>query len=223
MKMSDSVYLGHSDRGEIEIVQTPELIESARTAAQERLESRGLPQSWAETGVLLDEEYLVVHRDPVRFPDGTLGTYVRVRWADRFGDGVVILPLLDSKIVLIHHFRHATRAWHWEIPRGFGDLSMSAADSAARELAEEIGAQPTRLRPLGQINPDSGMSGNVVHLFLADVAHVATLDRKEGIGKAVQLTVRELNEWIARGQITDGFTLAAVALASAQGYLPSGN
>ena len=61
------------------------------------------------------------------------------------GAGVVILPVKDGKILLMHNFRHATRSWQWEIPRGFGEPGVSAEDQARAEVSEEIHAQVSEL------------------------------------------------------------------------------
>lgn len=69
----------------------------------------------AAGGVLYRDRYLTLLRDPVRFPDGREGTYIR-SIGTTAEPGCVVLPLLDGEVVLIEHFRHATRSWHWELP-----------------------------------------------------------------------------------------------------------
>lgn len=75
----------------------------------------------AAGGVVYQDPYVLLVRDAVRFPDGRTGTYMRSVSATA-APGCVILPLLGDRMVLIEHYRHATRSWHWEIP----------ADSARR-------------------------------------------------------------------------------------------
>ncbi|MGP3928192.1 hypothetical protein [Streptomyces sp. 8N616] len=69
--------------------------------------------------MVYEDAYVMLLRDPVRFPDGRTGTYIRSVSAMQ-EPGCVVLPLLGGEVVLLEHFRHATRSWHWEVPRGFG-------------------------------------------------------------------------------------------------------
>ncbi|MFT2017385.1 NUDIX hydrolase [Streptomyces sp. 796.1] len=118
-------------------------------------------------GVVYEDAYVTVVRDVVRFPDGAHGLYLRVL-PRATGPGVVVLPLTPAgRVVLVEHYRHATRGWHWEVPRGMGEPGASGADSAARELHEEIGARPADLVPLGALHPDTGLLSSRVELFAA--------------------------------------------------------
>ncbi len=219
MKQSTELYPGNAAEGEIEILMDPGRVAQAQEAARVNLQQQGLSHTWAQTGKIFEDDYLTIYRDPVCFPGGKLGTYLRVEWAQRHGNGVVMLPRLKDRFVLIRHFRHATRSWHWELPRGFGEPNTSSEESAARELSEEIGAKPTSLKHLGAFNPDSGMTGHKVDAYSADIDTVKGLERSEGIGGSKLVTAKELQSMIADGQITDGMTLCAVGLASAMGHL----
>lgn len=212
-------YRGKASDGEIEILTDQVDVGRAIEAARRRLRDKGLPESWASTGKVFEDEYATVYRDPVRFPDGGLGTYLRIAWAERFGDGVAILPRLNGGFVLTRHFRHASRSWHWEIPRGFGDPIAPSSSNARRELMEEIGATPTALLHLGAVYPDAGITDNEVHVFLADIDCIGALGRPEGISDAQIKAPGELMRMIAAGEISDGITLAAVSLAIAKGHL----
>src|SRR5579885_381339 len=112
-------------------------IGEAETQMAERLKSVGKPIEWARVGIAYQDQYLLLLRDAVRYPDGSLGTYIRS--VDQYPGmvGVVILPMYKGQVLLIRHFRHATRTWHLELPRGFGQ-SLKTEDDARRELYEEI-------------------------------------------------------------------------------------
>ncbi|WP_260848717.1 pyridoxal-dependent decarboxylase [Streptomyces sp. SLBN-118] len=63
-----------------------------------------------------DQRWMLL-QDPVVFPDGRHGRYLRmVSPQPQPETGAAVLPLLGGNVVLIQHFRHATRAWRWEIP-----------------------------------------------------------------------------------------------------------
>jgi ADP-ribose pyrophosphatase len=215
----DDVYRGRASEGEVEILSEPTEVDQALDAARRQLRAQELPEEWADTGKVFEDEYVTLYRDPVRFPGGKLGTYLRISWSEKLGNGVVILPKLNNSFVLTRHFRHATRAWHWEIPRGFGERNASSIQNATRELMEEIGVEPLSLKFLGVIYPDAGMTGHKADVYLADIARIGKVDRREGISHAVVRRPHELLDMIAKGDISDGVTLSAVGLALAQGYL----
>ncbi|MFJ5549992.1 NUDIX hydrolase [Streptomyces sp. NPDC093225] len=171
----------------------------------------------AAGGVLWEDQYLLLVRDPVRFPDGREGTYLRGIGAT--GEpGCVVLPMLPGgRVVLIEHFRHATRSWHWEVPRGMGTAGLGDRANAAKELGEEIGAKVLSLTPLGDVHPDSGMTADRVRLFAALVDGVGELETGEGIRAARTMTFAEAEALVASGELSDGFTLAALYRARLAG------
>jgi ADP-ribose pyrophosphatase len=151
-------------------------------------------------------------------PDGSLGTYVRSLVPAT--PGVVILPLLANRVVLIRHFRHATRQWHLELPRGFGSPNSTPETDARRELLEEIGAEATELIDLGRLHPDTGMDNSSVCLFAAHVTALGPAGVDEGISDLLTVSSQRLADLIRDGEITDGYTIATYARALLRDVLP---
>jgi ADP-ribose pyrophosphatase len=193
-------------------------------------QEHGIPADFADIGIVYRDPFVIVVRDAVRFRGGTVGAYVRVLDAQG-GAGAVVLPILsDGRIVLLRHFRHADRAWHWEVPRGFAEADADPAENARRELMEEIGCTPVDLVPLGRTFPDTGARAGAAEVFLAridaaafdtavaDPAVVASAV-EEGIDEIVAVEPGVLHDMVRDGRITDGFTLAAYAFACARGEL----
>jgi ADP-ribose diphosphatase len=209
-----------------EILVDPELVAEAESSERDYLHSQGLPESWSRTGVVYEDPYLIVLRDAVRAPDGSLGTHVRTVPA-RGAAGAAVIPLLDSKVVLLRHFRHATRRWHLEIPRGFGEEGVSPADQARQELREEIGAEADDLLYLGGFHTNTGAASDQVELFLAKISALGSLQTDEGIDAVEILTPQQLACLIDGNgpggnlaAITDSFTIGAFTRAWLRGLLP---
>lgn len=200
------------------IVTEPGEVEAAEAQEADRLRRNGRPESWSGTGVIYEDGYLLVLRDAVRRPDGTLGTYVRTL-SGSTSRGVAVLPLKGDEAILIRHFRHATRTTHLEIPRGFGEEGLTSAQQAATELREETGATTDEVIELGEIYPNTGISGDPVDLFLARVRDVGEPQLGEGICAIEAVPVPRLAQMIASGEVTDSFAIAAYARASLGGYL----
>lgn len=170
----------------------------------------------AAGGVLYQDPYVMLVRDAVRFPDGREGTYIRAIGATA-EPGCVVLPLLEGRVVLIEHFRHAPRAWGWEIPRGFGTQGLEDAANAAKELREEIGAEVLELLPLGVVHPDTGVMGDRVLLYAARIDGIGALAVGEGIRRTLTVPFEEAEAMVLDGRITDGFTMAALLRARLAG------
>jgi ADP-ribose pyrophosphatase len=169
------------------------------------------PLSFADLGIILEDPYFMVVRDLVEFPDGQMRGYCRViNQADlRGGRGVVVLPEYEGKIILLHQYRHPTRQWHYEVPRGYGEPNTPSIVNARKEIGEEIGGIITELFDLGEFYNNSGFEGSAVSLFFAKLSSIGSPNVNEGIESFVLLEIPEFEHWIADGKITDGFTIAA--------------
>lgn len=173
-------------------------------------------------GVIYQDRWITLLRDRVQFPDGATGSYNRLL-STTPTPGCVILPILGDQIILIEHYRHSTRRWHLEIPRGCGAPTQTREETAIRELAEEIGGTAEQLWDLGSVHPDTGiLGGDPVGLFAAQVSSVGEIDGHEGIRRMIRVSVGEVEQMVIRGEVTDGFTLAALYRARLFGVLPDG-
>ncbi|MFD5285765.1 NUDIX hydrolase [Streptomyces rubrogriseus] len=221
-----------NEPGGIEILTDPALVRRARRSAVPtvRRGPLGSLRAWARaalrpvpTGVVSANRYLWYLRDPVRFPDGRLGLYDRLLPPPESSPGVVVLPLLGdgAKVVLIEHYRHATRDRHWEAVRGFGDPGATGEENVARELAEEVSARPTAVTALGELHPDTGLCAHRVELYAARVQSVGAPEVGEAIQRVITVPAAEAEAMVADGRITDGFTVAVLYRARLAGLFTS--
>jgi ADP-ribose pyrophosphatase len=179
------------------------------------------PVAWAKIGLVLDDPYVTIIRDLVEFPDHKLGGYLRIINSAEIksGHGVVIFPIVRQKIVLINNYRHATRSWHLEVPRGFGEPNTPAERQARAEISEEIDGEVDELIELGDLHNNTGLEGNLVKVFLARLRKIGKTDKAQGIKGVSLLTVDELEAKLINSTITDGFTIAAYTLARLKGFI----
>lgn len=199
----------------LQIILDKEKILAWQSKRKKELSQLKDPSEWAEIGILFDDPYLKVIRDLVRFPSGRLGGYNRIiNSADlEGGRGAAILPMFEGEIVLLHQFRHPTRSWHYEIPRGFGEPNLSPEENAKQEILEEIEGTIEELIPLGGFHTNTGIEGNNVALYFAKLSDMGSGNQDEGIESIKLLEVEDFEKWIRDGLVTDGFTLAAYARA----------
>jgi ADP-ribose pyrophosphatase len=183
-----------------------------------RLREEGRPEEFGDIGVVYEDAFVIAVRDAVRFRDGSVRPYIRLLGAT-VGTGAAVMPMLtDGRILLAWHFRHASRGWQWEIPRGFAEPGDDGATTATRELREEVGVAVDRVELLGRITAE----GNNDEIYLArlnaaDLPEAMTDDATgEGLDEIKLVTPAELARMIADGEITDEYLLAAYAFAVAK-------
>ena len=157
----------------------------------------------------------------MEFPDGSRGSYFRVlSQADLHGgQGVVVLPAMNNRYLLLRQYRHPTRSWSYEVPRGFGEPGVPAEQQAKNEVKEETQGDVDELIDLGIYHSNTGMEGNKVRLFFANLKSIGKPAQAEGIESYRWVSLGELEEMIATAKITDGFTIAAYTRAKLQGIL----
>jgi len=173
-------------------------------------------QRAVSAGIAYQDEYYLLIRDAVRFRNGSVGPYIRLIHAAGSG-GAAALPLLGGKVILIRHQRHATRASHWEIPRGFAHQGEDPLETARREVEEELGVSDPELEELGSVHPDTGASNGCTRLYLARINKIGKAESDEGIDETCQVSLDQLYSMVRTGDITDSFTLAAVLQARIRG------
>jgi len=180
-----------------------------------KLEDKRLPAKWARVGIVYQDQYGMILRDAVRFPGGALGTYIRFIPSANGTPSVIILPMYQGQMLLIRRFRHATRTWHLEIPRGHGVKGLSGEENARRELEEEIEATVSRLISIGNLEEGPGLTGEPAELFFANVDSYGELNTFEGITELLQVRVREFEHMILENEITDFFYYHRLSLCKA--------
>jgi ADP-ribose pyrophosphatase len=202
----------------IRIALDPEEIAAIETEVAIRYEQNRWPRQWATAGLCYQDPYLRLIRDAVVFPDGYRGIHHRVLSSDVVS-GAAVLPLHQDRLVLLRHFRHPTRRWHWEIPRGAIEAGSTAEQTARDELREEIGAEAETLTPLGLVHGSSALVSGAAALYFATITAPGQVPLHEGISGFRHVTLSEIESMIAQGDITDSFTLAAVLKARLAGLI----
>lgn len=162
-------------------------------------------------GVVYESPYRLLLVDLIE--DGKGGCYPYERLVNAAeGGGVVMIPLWRGRILLLRQYRHPLREEQLCFPRGFSEAGSKARENAERELWEELGARCQRILPLGEVAPDSGLSASAAEVFLCELESYEPSLREEGVREILTLSEEELKQCLVRGEINDGFTLAALTL-----------
>lgn len=122
---------------------------------------------------------------------------------------VVIIPRTDSgKYVLVRQYRFPLEKHLWEFPAGGREPREGFPKAARRELMEEIGMKPGKLKKLLEFYPTPGVSGEKMHVFLAEDLSPAVAQKDEDEEFELgTFSLTEIGKMIRRGEIVDGKTL----------------
>ena len=125
---------------------------------------------------------------------------------------VVVLPVFpDGRILMIRQYRHSAEQYLWELVAGRRDGEETFAHGAHRELQEETGYTARSMRQLCDLFPSPGFLREKMVIFLAQglEAGPANPEADEKITSRMFL-LREVLEWIQRGKIRDGKSIAGI-------------
>ena len=149
-----------------------------------------------------------VRRDRVSEPGGV----VAVRDIVVHPGSVVLLPIFpDGTILLVRQYRHAARAFLWELVAGRVDAGESPVQAAHRELAEETGYSARRLRKLLEIFPSPGFVSERMWIFFATgLAPGAARPEDDERISARRFSLAALERMIRRGALRDAKSIAAI-------------
>lgn len=221
--------LGCHKIGEIEISIDSKIIGSVIESRKSKkrpqsYQTNSLDDKFEDIGIIFEDEYLLVVRDAVIFKNGKLGSYVRVfeRPALTGQTGVVILPFRDDLIYFNRIFRHATRRWELELPRGYREEDNSLEEAVEIELLQEVGLKIESIQNLGEIQSNTGLLAGSVQAYLVTLLPgEAKSDPEDGesISDTLTLTLNEVNQKIINGEIRDGFTLSTLYLAQVRNFI----
>lgn len=202
--------LGSVEKGEIEIITNKEQILEVQEIERQRFLRSGYSKDQAyeasRAGIISEDKFWYWVRDAVRFPSNYQGLYNRVFWKSSIGGapGVCVLPIDDEgKIYLNIHFRHATRSWELELPRGKREATETPEEAVHRELKEETGITLKELSLLGEMAPDTGSLACVMPIYFGKLSEQGQQQAEytEAIIKVISMNLDELHDALEKGFI----------------------
>lgn len=130
--------------------------------------------------------------------------------------GVVIIPMLGEKFILIEHQRGNEVLL--EFPRGFLEAGESHHEGGLRELKEELNLDAVSHSILGELRTDSGLIRDNIAAVKCRLNNLdgIVLQHSEGVLAWRELTFSEVLNEVKSGGIKDNFTLASLMLLAAQ-------
>lgn len=158
-----------------------------------------------ESQLAFEGVFLRVYADKVRAPDG----HIAPREYLTHPGAVMMIPLLDDgRLVLERQYRYPLRRSFIEFPAGKIDAGESLLACAQRELREETGYVASDWTYLGGFHNAIGYCDEKIEVYLArGLTHEGGKSDDGEVLEIFHATIDELQQWIARGDVTDAKTI----------------
>ncbi len=172
-------------------------------------------ERWIERATLYQGPIFSVTGGRVELPDGVIAR----RDVLEHPGGVAVVPVIDEDVWLVRQYRVALARDMLELPAGRREPGETAATSAARELAEELGQRAGQLLPVGSFFSSPGYTNDRTAIFLGlDLEPVTVTPVQGEYLQIVRVPIAELPDLVANGEICDAKTVIGVfALFAYQG------
>jgi ADP-ribose pyrophosphatase len=173
------------------------------------LTARALRERLLGSRTIFEGRILSLRVDDIEAADGHRATreVVATRGA------AAILCVDAGDIVFTRQYRHPTGDVLLEIPAGIVDDGEEPADTAARELAEEVGLRPRRVEHLVTYYAAPGFTDHEVSIYYTDDVEAAQAELDPGeVIEVERRPVASVRELLASGEVRDAKTLIALGL-----------
>lgn len=126
----------------------------------------------------------------------------------------VMIPLVEEDLVcMVKNHRWAIGQTLLELPAGTLDPGESPEATARRELEEETGWKPGRLRKVAEFYPSPGILTELMHLYVAE--DLTSGERRLDEGEKLEPIILDWNAAVAKalaGEIKDAKSLIGLLL-----------
>ena len=126
---------------------------------------------------------------------------------------VVMIPITaDGRIILVKQWRRSASKVLIELPAGTVEKGEPPAETAARELQEEIGYRAGRLTEMGGFFSAPGVLTEYLHLYLAEDLQESHLDPDDNEKiEVLTVTITDAIQMIEEGVIEDAKSIAGIS------------
>jgi ADP-ribose pyrophosphatase len=130
------------------------------------------------------------------------------------GDAVVVVPV-DAKnnVLLVSQYRTPLRKKLLEVPAGGIDVGETPEKAVIREMQEETGYKPGKIKRLGGFYSTPGFSNEYLHLYLATDLAPSRLEAEDTAGiEVVRVPITKVLALVRSGKIEDAKSIAGLLL-----------
>ena len=160
------------------------------------------------TRVVFEGRAVKLRIDTVQTADGRESTREIVEHSDCIA---VIAVDKDNNVLLVRQYRKAVGKELLEIPAGGINPGEDAEVAVRREMQEETGYLPGKVKRLGAFYSTPGYCTEYLHLYLATELTPSRLHAEDTAGiSLVRVPVKEIPALLASGRIEDAKSIAGL-------------
>ncbi|HBM74868.1 MAG TPA: ADP-ribose pyrophosphatase [Clostridiaceae bacterium] len=153
--------------------------------------------------------------DKVLLPDGNIAS----REIVEHNGGVGIVAVKDGSILLVRQYRKPIESVIFEIPAGKLEGDEDPHDCAFRELEEETGYIPGKVKLINKVYPSPGFSSEKLYIYLAEDLKIGKIHRdKDEFMDSDFYNIPDVVDMIKNGIISDAKTICGL-LSYTQGLV----
>jgi len=167
-----------------------------------------------ERKMIYQGRVITVSIDDVELPNGVRIPLEIVRHP---GGAAVVAVDGQSRICLLHQYRHAAGGYIYELPAGKLEPAEPPETTARRELVEEAERGAANWESLGAYFSSPGVFTEVIHLFLATgLSEVSGRPDHDEVFQAEWWPLTQAVERARSGELTDAKTIIGILRAAAR-------
>ncbi|GAW91676.1 NUDIX hydrolase [Calderihabitans maritimus] len=161
-----------------------------------------------ESNKIFEGRVVKLRVDRVILPNGKEAT----REVVEHPGAVAVVALTDKdEIVMVRQFRKPVEETTLEIPAGKLEGGEDPHSCARRELEEETGLKPNRIKLLMEFYTTPGFSDEKMYLFLAeDLEEVPPHRDDDELVEVEKLPLGKAVNWVMQGKINDAKTIIGI-------------
>lgn len=152
-----------------------------------------------------------VQRVDLRFSNGEERTYERLTPGRR--SSVMVVPIYQDQLVFVREYAVGPERYELTFPKGIVDEGEQPAESANRELQEEIGFGARKITPLRTVYSGPSHMYGLMHLFVAEDLYPSKLqgDEPEPL-EIVYYPLNQIDALLANPEFAESRNLSALFL-----------
>lgn len=156
-------------------------------------------------------EYLEIFEDELSI-DGVKKLYIQ---GNRKNYSTIVPFITNDEIIVIKSYRHLVDSIQIELPSGYIESGETHKDAALRELKEETGYVPKKMKLIGEYTLDYSMFNQKGYVF---VAYELSKNHEQSLGLMEKididfLSIKQIKQLLREGKIMNAASIVALCKA----------
>lgn len=180
------------------------------------MKKNNAPNPWVKlsTENKYENNWIKIIEHQVKNPAGNNGIYGVVHFKTH---AVAVIPLDDDNNTwIVGQYRYPLDSYEWEVVEGGCPEGTSPAETANRELIEEVGLSAENLELVLEMQLSNSTTDEISYTFIArGLTYVGEKPEEDEKLVIKKLPFAEVYQMVIRGEIRDALSVASILKANA--------